>query len=301
MRQGLHQTQNQNSWSWNKGRAFFPLLSIEKIYFPAAVLPDPLQLARSWTAALKKRTVETSLILLLCFFPSVCLLTAILMVGVLLQLRGLRSRIGLCGPSTAFLLHPFHCRLHLCRWQTPTVGFMWAGAFQRCLRCLTSSFSRQLSMPDTLLPSLVANTLKLLSWGMGREGSVGQICPPQPCSPGLRGQKISWTVQSQWVGSGRHEHEGFGAVCATRGTFSSQETILHGQRCGEVKPPFTCLDCQPSSLACLSETQGWSLRLQLVQYLCSWSGKRHGFYSLLGGWVPLGCPSPVAPESSVAA
>lgn len=203
MRQGLHQTQNQNSWSWNKGRAFFPLLSIEKIYFPAAVLPDPLQLARSWTAALKKRTVETSLILLLCFFPSVCLLTAILMVGVLLQLRGLRSRIGLCGPSTAFLLHPFHCRLHLCRWQTPTVGFMWAGAFQRCLRCLTSSFSRQLSMPDTLLPSLVENTLKLLSWGMGREGSVGQICPPSPLAQVWEVRKFPELFRaSEWAVAG---------------------------------------------------------------------------------------------------
>lgn len=171
---------------------------------------------------------------------SLCLLTAILVVvGVSLQLMGLCSRAGLYGPGTAFLLHPLHCTLCLCRWQTLTAGFVWAGGSQRCLRCLNSSFSRQLSMPGTLFTSLVANTLNCSPRGWeGKAQWVKSDPPPNP-SPGLRGQKISWTVQSRWVGSGRQEHEGFWAVCATQGTYCCQESIRHGQQCGETKPPFT--------------------------------------------------------------
>lgn len=235
------------------------------------------------------------------FFPSLCLLTAILMVGVLSQLRGLRSRTGLYGPSTAFLLHPFHCTLHLCRWQTPAVGFVWAGGFQRCLRCLTSSFSRQLSVPETLFPSLVANTLKLLSWGMGREGSVGQICPPSPLAWVWEDRKFPELFRAgEWAVAGM-SMKVLGQSVPHRALSPVRRPSPMGSGVGKWSLHSPVWTDQPSSLACLSETQGWPLRLQLVQYLCSWSGKWHGFYSLLGGWVPLSCPSPVAPESSVAA
>lgn len=106
------------------------------------------------------------------------------------------------GPSTTFLLHPLHFMLRLCRWQTPPHDFVWAEGIQRCLRCLTSSFSGQLSMPDTLLMSSVTSTPNC---SPGRpEGKAQQVESdvPSHLNPSLRGQKISGTVQSQWVGSG---------------------------------------------------------------------------------------------------
>lgn len=86
-----------------KGTGFFPLFTIEKVYFPAAILPDPLQLARSWTAVTKKRTVEISLIFFVVVLSSLCLLTAVLVVvGVSLQLRALCSRAGVMVPAPLF-------------------------------------------------------------------------------------------------------------------------------------------------------------------------------------------------------
>jgi len=93
-------------------------------------------------------------------------------------------------------------------------------------------------MPGTLFTSLWQTPSTALLGD--KEGRLGRsnLTPHNP-SLGLGGQEFSWTVQSRWVSSGRLEHEDFGAVCATPGTFCCQESILHGQQCGEVKPPFT--------------------------------------------------------------
>lgn len=228
---------------------------------------------------------------------SLCLLNTILVVvGVSLQLMGLCSRAGLYGPGTAFLLHPLHCTLCLCRWQTLTAGFVWAGGSQRCLRCLNSSFSRQLSMPGTLFTSLVANTLNCSPRGWEGKAQWVKSDPPPTLAQVWEDRKFPELFRAgEWAVAGK-SMKVFGLSVPHRALTAVRRASATGNSAGKRSLHLPVRRDQPSRLACFRKTWGWPLHLQLMQYLCSWSGKRHGFYSLLGGWVSLS-PSAVPARS----